>query len=100
MSSITISFVVFACVLGGAVAGMLLSAPLPQHHLSADSKETVKLGMGLVATMSALVLGLLVSSAKTFHDTQSAELTQASSEIILLDLLLARYGPETKEACA
>jgi hypothetical protein len=98
MSSITISLLTFVCVFGGAVAGMLLRDPLPQHHLSADSKDTVKVGMGLVATMSALVLGLLVSSAKTFYDTQSAELTQASSEIILLDLLLARYGPETKDA--
>ncbi len=53
--------------------------------------------MGLVATMAALVLGLLVSSAKGFYDAQSAELTQMSAKVILLDRLLAHYGPESKE---
>ena len=97
MSSVAISLIVFACVFGAAIVGLLLRSPLPQHHLSADSKETVKVGMGLVATMSALVLGLLVSSAKTFYDTQSAELTQMSADIVLMDRLLAQYGPEAKE---
>jgi hypothetical protein len=98
VNSIAISLIVFACVFGGAVIGMLLRSHLPQYHFSGDSKETVKVGMGLVATMSALVLGLLVSSAKTFYDTQSAELTQMSADIVLLDRLLAHYGPETKGA--
>ena len=98
MSSIATTSIVFACVFGGAVIGMLLRGGLPEHHLSGDSKETVKVGMGLVATMSALVLGLLVSSSKTFYDTQSAELTQMSADVVLLDRLLAHYGPEAKEA--
>jgi hypothetical protein len=98
MSSIATSSIAFACVFGGAVIGMLVRRPLPQHHLSGDSKETVKVGMGLVATMSALVLGLLVSSSKTFYDTQSAELTQMSADVVLLDRLLAHYGPEASEA--
>lgn len=98
MSSIATSSIAFACVFGGAVIGILLRSHLPEHHLSSDSKETVKIGMGLVATMSALVLGLLVSSAKAFYDTQSAELTQLSADVVLLDRMLAHYGPETKEA--
>jgi hypothetical protein len=98
MSSLAISVTAFACVFGGAVAGMLLRRSLPQHHLSADSKDTVKLGMGLVSTMSALVLGLLVSSAKSFYDTQSAELNQVSADVVALDRLLAHYGSETEEA--
>ena len=69
MSSIATSLIVFACVFGGAVIGVLLRSTLPQYHLVGDSKETVKVGRGLIATMSALVLGLLVSSAKTFYDT-------------------------------
>jgi hypothetical protein len=76
---------------------MLLRRVLPEHHLSADSKEVIKLGTGLVATMAALVLGLLVASAKGSFDAQSAEVTQASANIILLDRLLAQYGSETKE---
>jgi hypothetical protein len=97
MSSLGLSFIVFACVFGGAVCGILLNRILPPTHLSPDSKDVVKMGMGLVATMSALVLGLLVSSAKSFYDAQSTELTEMSEKVILLDRLLAHYGPETKE---
>jgi hypothetical protein len=97
MNSIAVSLIVFACVFGGAVCGILLNRALPPTHLGADSKDVVRMGMGLVATMAALVLGLLVSSAKSFYDAQSAELTQMSATVILLDRLLAHYGPETKE---
>ena len=97
MSSITISLIVFACVFGGALLGIFLHAVLPQHHLANESKDIVKLGMGLVGTMAALVLGLLVASAKGSYDAQSAELTQLSANIALLDRGLALYGPETKE---
>ena len=98
MNPIATSLIVFACVFGGAVCGILLNRALPPTHLSADSKDVVKMGMGLVATMAALVLGLLVSSAKSFYDAQSAELTQMSASVVLLDRLLAHYGPEAKEA--
>ena len=100
MSSITVSLIVFACVFGGALLGILLHAVLPQHHLSSETKDIVKLGMGLVGTMAALVLGLLVASAKGSYDAQSAELTQMSANIALLDRGLAIYGPETKETRA
>jgi hypothetical protein len=59
MSSIAISFIVFVCVFGGALFGMFLRAALPKDHVSAESNDVVKMGMGLVATLSALVLGLL-----------------------------------------
>ena len=80
------------------MGGMLLRHALPQDHLSAESKGMVTMSMGLVTTMAALVLGLLVSSAKGFYDAQSTELTQISTKVILLDRLLAHYGPETKDA--
>jgi len=98
MSSIAISTVVFACVFGGALFGMFLRAVLPQQHLNSDSKDVVKLGMGIVATLAALVLGLLIASAKGSYDTQNVALTQISAKVILLDRILAHYGPETKEA--
>jgi hypothetical protein len=56
MSSLALSCIVFACVFGGAVCGIFLRRVLPPDHLSADSKDVVKMGMGLVATMAALVL--------------------------------------------
>lgn len=98
MVSIKISLIVFIFIFGGAVLGILLHAVLPQHHLSADSKDIVKLGTGLVGTMAALVLGLLVASAKSSYDTQSAEVNQLTTNVALLDRILAHYGPETKEA--
>ena len=76
---------------------MFLRTVLPQHHLSDDSKDVVKMGMGLVATMSALVLGLLVASAKSSFDALSNDMTGESSKIILSDRTLAHYGPKTKE---
>jgi hypothetical protein len=97
MSSIAISSIVFACVFGGAILGMFVRAMLPQPHLSAESKDVVKLSMGLVATLSALVLGLLIASAKGSYDAQSSELTQMSAKVVLLDRVLAHYGPETRE---
>jgi hypothetical protein len=93
-----ISWIVFACVFGSALFGMLLRRFLPAHHLDADSKDVVKLGMALIATMSALVLGLLIASAKNSFDAQNSEVIQASANIIQLDRILARYGPETSEA--
>lgn len=80
--------------------GMLLHRVLPEHHLSAESKDVIKLGMALTATMSALVLALLVNSAKGSYDTQRNEITQLSANVILLDRVLAHYGPETREARA
>jgi hypothetical protein len=97
MSSIAISVIVFACVFGGAVLGMLLRAVLPQDRLR-DSQDAVKLGMGLVTAMSALVLGLLVTSARIFYETQNTQVTEMSATVIVLDRVLAAYGPETKEA--
>ena len=93
-----ISWIAFACVFGGALLGMFLRAVLPEHHLSTDSKDLVKLGMGLIGTMTALVLGLLVASAKGSYETQRSEIRQISTDIIVLDRVMANYGPETKEA--
>jgi hypothetical protein len=75
MGFIMIRLVVFACVFGGALFGMFLRGVLPEHHLSADSKDTVRIGMGLIGTLTALVLGLLIASAKNYFANQSNELT-------------------------
>jgi hypothetical protein len=85
-------------VFGSALIAMLVHGALPEHHLSADSKDVVKLGIALIATMSALVLGLLIASAKSAFDTRSNQLVQVSADIIELNRALARYGPETTEA--
>src|SRR5580698_6434173 len=98
MSANSIGWTVLTCVFGGALLGMALRLMLPEHHLSADSKDVIKLAMGLTATMSALVLALLIASAKGSYDAQRNEITQLSANIILFDRILAKYGPETKIA--
>jgi hypothetical protein len=100
MSALNASILVFACVFGSALAGMFVHRLLPDHHLNSETKDVVRLGMGLVATTLALVLGLLVASSKSFYDTQSTEVTQLAANAVLLDRVLAHYGPETADARA
>jgi hypothetical protein len=95
MSALAIGSIVFICVFGGALLGMFLRSILPEHHVSAESKDAVKVGIGLIATMAALVLGLLVATAKASYDTKSNELTEMSANTVMLDRMLAHYGPET-----
>jgi len=97
VSAQAIGWLVFACVFGGALLGMVLRAVLPEHHQSPDSRDVVKLGMGLLGTMAALVLGLLIASAKSSYDTQNTEVKQAAANILLLDHVLAQYGPATRD---
>jgi hypothetical protein len=94
------SLIVFFCVFGGALLGIFLRRLVPKEQLIGDSKDVVKLGMGLVGTMVALVLGLLVASAKAQFDSQNNELVQISANVVLLDRLLAHSGPEASEARA
>jgi hypothetical protein len=98
VSAMAVSWIVLACILGGALLGMFLRKTLPGHHLSSDAKDVVRLGTGLIGTIAALVLGLLIASAKSSYDTQSTQIKQMIAQIILLDRLLAQYGPETDMA--
>ena len=87
MNTLVVSLIVFACVFGGAVFGLLLAPRLPPEHLSGDSKDVVKTGIGLIGTMTAILLGLLVASAKSFYDAQSND----SSTCILLSEACFRF---------
>src|SRR5260370_20369593 len=98
MSAIALSCIAFVCISGGVLIGMLLRNTLPEHHLSTDAKDVVRLGTGLIGTIAALVLGLLIASAKNSYDTQSTQIKQMTASIILLDNLLSRSGPETEAA--
>jgi hypothetical protein len=97
VSSIAIGLIVFVCVFGGALVGLFLRTVLPEQHLSEESKDVVKLVTGLVATLAALVLGLLVASAKSSFDTVNEGFRQSAAKVIVLDRTLAQYGPETKD---
>jgi Protein of unknown function (DUF4239) len=98
MNSTLIALVSAGCIFLGALLGLFLQRLLPGHHLNKETQDVVKLSAGTIATLTALVLGLLVSSAKNSFDTMSNGIVQSSAKIILLDRALARYGPETKAA--
>jgi hypothetical protein len=95
---ILISFILFVSLVGAALLGRRVHRYLPEDHLSDSSRDSVKLAMGLVATMTALVLGLLVSSAKEAYDTKRSEVIQMAAKIAFLDRVLALYGPEAAVA--
>ena len=72
MAPLAISLIVLASIFAGALLGMYLRVRLPESHLNADTKDVVRLGVGLIGTLTALVIGLMIASAKSSYDTQSA----------------------------
>ena len=93
MDPIAISLISFAFIFGGTLCGYYLGGKLPDHHLGDDSRDSIKMTWGIIATMSALVLSLLVASAKNSFDTVNSESTQAAAKLIVLNHTLIRYGP-------
>lgn len=100
MNPVATALIVFVCVFAGAVTGMIVRTRVPDHHLNGDSKDVVKLVMGLIGTMSALVLGLLIGFSKGTYDTQRGYVERLSADIIEVDRVLLYYGPGTNETRA
>ena len=97
MSPVGIGSIVFVCIFGSAMLGRYLRTVLPDHHLTDDSMRVVTLSTGLIATLVAMVLGLLISSAKTSFESINEEVAQSAAKVVLLDRALVNYGPEGKE---
>jgi hypothetical protein len=85
MNTTLTALIVFGCLVGAVLLGRALRRLLPEDHLTADSRDTIKLAMGLVATMTALVLGLLVSSAKGAYDTKRSEVIEMAAKVAFFD---------------
>jgi hypothetical protein len=98
MSPIAVAALVFGCTFLGALIGLLLHARLPDRHLDADSKDVIKLVMGLIGTMAALVLGLLISSAHRSYDAQEAEVQDLGIHLFQLDRTLEHFGQDASDA--
>lgn len=96
MNAMLAAAIVFICVSAGTIIGLVLHKKIPDHHFSGDSRDAVKLAIGMIATLTAMVLGLLVSSAKSSFDDLSNSLTQSGAKLIMLDRAMARYGPDTQ----
>jgi hypothetical protein len=97
MSPVVDGLVVLASVFGSGLIGLYLRSVLPEQHLREDSLAMVRLCTGVIATLAALVLGLLVASAKANYDRVSDDVTQVAAATVLLDRTLAQFGPQTKE---
>jgi hypothetical protein len=96
MASPITALITLACLCAGTILGSLIRSRLPDYHLRDDSRDVVKTASAMIATLVALVIGLLVSSSKSTYDQASAGVTQIGARVIMLDRLLVRYGPETK----
>lgn len=91
-----IADIAFVFIFGGALLGMLLRRLLPEHHLDSDTRDVVRVATALIATLSALVLGLLIASAQGAYQTQNNQIKQITANVILLDNILARAGEQAE----
>jgi hypothetical protein len=98
MSAMVDSLLVLASVFGSGLLGLSLRSIVPAHYLEEESVAMVRLCTGVIATLAALVLGLLVASAKSNYDRVNDQVTQAAAAIVLMDRTLAQFGPQTAEA--
>jgi hypothetical protein len=96
MASQIAALITMTCLCTGTVLGTLMRIRLPEQHLKDDSRDVIKTASGMIATLVALVIGLLVSSSKATYDQAGANVTQIGAKVILLNRMLERYGPETK----
>ncbi len=97
MDPITTTLLVAALTFGGALFGLWLRRVLPVHHVNDESRDVVRISIGLVVTMTGLILGLVVSSAKGTFDTANLSVQQSATDMLTLDRALKLYGGETLE---
>jgi hypothetical protein len=98
VTSTTASLISFGCIFGGALAGTIVRSLLPERYFQDEAKDVLRLGLGLITTLSALVLGLLISTAKSSYDAKRSQVTQIATDVILVDRSLGLYGSETNSA--
>lgn len=96
MSPFAIGVIAFLCVFGTALCGIFIRSRLPEHHISPDARDAIKLATAVIGTLAAIALGLLIASAKRSFDDAASELRNTAGRILLLDRVLAHYGPEAR----
>src|ERR1700712_4932940 len=97
MNSLSISVIIFAILFGSAMVTMFAARFLPDHHLSSETKSVVSVSVAVVGTLSALVVGLLISTANSSFIVKAQEIADISANVISLDRLMRRYGPEVQD---
>lgn len=100
MPHIFIGLISFGAIFGGAIIGLIAANRLPKHHLSSETQSAVTISVAVIGTLSALVLGLMITAANGSFSARSDELRQLSLQLIRMDRNLRRYGPEAEDARA
>ena len=92
MNTITTSLLVAACIFAGGLTGMYLNRLLPERHLTRETHDVIKLGIGMLSVLASLVLGLLIATAKTTYDSTDRAIRSYAAELSLLTETLRDYG--------
>jgi Kef-type K+ transport system membrane component KefB len=100
MSSTVIGVISFVAILGAVLAGVLVARRLPRHHLNAETQSAVTVSVAVIGTLSAVVLGLMITAANRSFSARSDEVRELSLELVRMERNLARYGPEAEGARA
>lgn len=98
MNTLLVAFLAFAAVAGAGLLGLALH--LNEERRSDESKGAITFAQSALATLAALVLGLLVSGANDHHRAQTARVTQLVSGVLILERQLLDFGPQTEPARA
>ena len=98
MNELAVSVVVYVFVMAGSLAGIYLNRVLPPEQIKDETRQAVNVATGIIATLAALVLGLMVASAKSSFDTRADDVRQIAARLFILDQTLRQYGPESAEA--
>ena len=96
ITPLLMSLAAFACIFGGTFLGIFVRRKLPDRHLSGDTKDIVRQGTALIATLASLVLGLLIASANGKYETENSQVKLLTANIVLLDNTLGLYGPDAE----
>jgi hypothetical protein len=98
MSHLVIGLISFAAIFGGALIGLFAARRLPGHHLSKETQSAVTVSVAVLGTLSALVLGLMISAANSSFSARAEQVRELSLQLIRMDRNLRRYGPEADNA--
>lgn len=98
MTNIIIGLISFAAIFGGALFGLFVAGRLPKHQLDSQTQSAITISVAVIGTLSALVLGLMVTAANSSFSKRSEEVRQLSLQVIRIDRNLRRYGSEGQAA--
>jgi len=95
-----IGLIAFVAIFGAALLGIFGARRLPEHHLSNETRTAVSVSAAIVGTLAALVLGLMISTASSSFSTRSNEVTAISVDLVRINRMMQRYGPEADDVRA